>query len=192
MRDAFHEREQAEENVYFAQRDARLIERLRARAALGEIAAALADKLQVDDPPLLARIAGLGVTRETSAAFLLAPLVEVAWADGHVSPGEYDAVVRLAADRGVAHDSLDMTQLRMWLHARPPHALVEAALDAIKLGLSVLPADERQQRVGKVMNACETVARAAAAGVERVPSLDGSVATQEWSVLGRIRARLTV
>ena len=188
--DAFRDREQAEEAAYFAQRDARLIEKIRARARLGEIAAALADKLHVDDPRLLERIVALGITRDTAAAFLLAPLVEVAWADGHVSPGEYDVVVRLAAERGVPHDSADMTQVRQWLKERPSHALVDAALDAIHIGLSVLPVDEQRQRVSTVLGACNDVARASGE-TEWAPAVGRNVSTQELGVIGRIRAKLT-
>jgi tellurite resistance protein len=189
--DSFHDREQAEENVYFAQRDARLIERIRARAQLGEIAAALADKLHVDNPDVLQRIVELGITHETAAAFLLLPLVDVAWSDGHVSPAEYDAVVRIASEGGVPHDSPDMAQLRQWLAQAPPLAVVELALTAIKIGLSVLPLDERRQRVDAVMKACEDVARASS-GIGRVPSMAGDVSHEEWSALGRIKARLMI
>jgi hypothetical protein len=188
--DSLHHREQAEENVYFAQRDALLIERIRARAKLGDIAAALADKLHVDNPDVLQRIVELGITRDTAAAFLVSPLIDVAWSDGHVSPAEYDTVVRIASERGIAHDSPDMAQIREWLAQAPPIAVVELALSAIKIGLSVLPLDERRQRIDKVMKACEAVARASS-GIGPVPSMAGDVSHDEWSALGRIKARLT-
>jgi hypothetical protein len=97
--------------------------------------------------------------------------------------------VRLASDRGVPHDSPDMAQVRQWLKACPPRGVVEASLDAIKVGLSVLPPDERRHRVDRLMKACEDVARATA-GVERAPALAGNTWQQEWVALRRIRARL--
>ena len=187
--DAFLDRERAEEAAYFAQRDARLIEKIRARARLGEIAAALADKLHVDDPQLLDRIVALGVTRDTAAAFLLAPLVEVAWADGNVGAEEYETIVRLASARGVPHDSPDMAQILQWLKDRPSHALVEAALDAIRIGISLLPADEREQRVNWMIGGCGEVARATGEG-HWAPAVGGNVSTSEMAVIARIRARL--
>jgi hypothetical protein len=192
MRNAFYDREQAEENVYFAQRDQRLIERLRERAKLGDIAAALADKLHVDNPDLLSRIVNLGVSSETAAAFLVAPLVDVAWADGHVRPAEYDAVVRLAAERGVAHDSSDMNQIRKWLEHRPPRELVEAALDAAKVGLSVLPSEERRTRVEQMLHACEAVAKSGAApGAAPLVVMSGQMTQQAMAAIGHIRAKLS-
>ena len=47
---------------------------IRERAHLQEVASALAEKLRVDDPDLLQRVVKLGVTRETGAAILMAPL----------------------------------------------------------------------------------------------------------------------
>ena len=82
--DIFKERERALEAVYFHDQDAKLIEKLRESDRLAEIAVALAEKLQVDNPELLRRVMELGVTLATAPAFLLAPLVQVAWAgEGH-------------------------------------------------------------------------------------------------------------
>src|SRR5688572_21908661 len=156
-RDAFHDRERAEEAAYFGQRDAVLIEKIRARAKLGEIAVAMAAKLKVDDPELLNRIVDLGVTPDNAAAFLLSPLVEIAWADGHVSKAEHDAIVGMATARGVAPDSSDMAQLLQWLKVEPSLPLYGAALDTIKLGLSVLPADEADKRASAMVAACRQV-----------------------------------
>jgi hypothetical protein len=189
-RDAFHDRERAEEAAYFSQQDAKLIEKLRARAKLGEIAAAMAAKLQVDDPAMLDRIAKLGITLETAAAFLLAPLVGIAWVDGDVSQAERDVIVRIASDRGVPPDSRDMSQLLKWLDVRPSGAVFGAALDAIKVGLSVLPSDEANRRIDTMIKACEDVAQAAG-GLSRLLALHGRVTTEERSILDEIRQRLT-
>jgi hypothetical protein len=186
--DVFRDRGQAEEAAHFSQRDAKLIEKIRARAKLGEVAHAMAAKLEVDDPALLDRIAGLGVTLDTAAAFLLAPLVEIAWADGHASQSEHGVIVRLATRRGVAPDSPDMAQLLEWLRIPPPRALFEAALDAIKLGLSVLPPDEAEQRATTMVNACKEVAEAAG-GLGRLFSL-GVISPNERCTLAEIRNRL--
>ena len=187
--DMFHDRARAEEAAYFGRQDALLIEKIRTRAKLGEIAHAMADKLRVDDPALLERIARLGVTRDTAAAFLLAPLVEIAWADGHVSDAERDVIVDLATQRGVAPDSQDMGQLMQWLKVEPALELFESALDTIKLGLSVLPEDESRQRIAAMVDACRKVALAAG-GLERLLSVSGSVSPRERATLFEIRTRL--
>ena len=88
------------EEAYFRQQDAKLIERLHQEAKLEEIAIALAEKLQVDNPDLLRRVMELGVTVDAAPAFFLAPLVQVAWAEGTVTEQERDTVLRLARARG--------------------------------------------------------------------------------------------
>ena len=64
-KDIFKERERSLEEEYFRKHEAKLIEKLRERAKIDEIAEALAVKLQTDDPALLRRIMALGVTLDT-------------------------------------------------------------------------------------------------------------------------------
>ena len=89
----------------------------------------------------------LGVTVETGPAFLLAPLVQVAWAEGAVTDGERATVLRLAKERGIEPTSPAYAQLDAWLSQRPVDALFDAAIEAIKSGLSVLTPEERADRI---------------------------------------------
>src|SRR5262245_13451089 len=139
------ERERALEDEYFHKQESTLLEMLRERSKLEEIAVALAKKLQVDDPDQLQRIVALGVTLDTGPAFLLAPLVRIAWAEGRVSDREREAVLRIARGRGLASTSPAFAQLVEWLRVRPVDALFDAAVEAIRSGLAVLPPDEREQ-----------------------------------------------
>jgi len=184
-KDMFHEREKAEENAYFRKRDAILIEKLRQELRLGEIAKALAEKLQVDNPELLKKIVDLGMTLETGAAFILSPLVEIAWADGAVTQAERDAVLRIAESRGVASDSPDMKLLLQWLAKRPSDEIFHLAIEAIKVGTSVLPPAEAKQRVTKMVAACNEVAEAAG-GLRKLLGLHGRVSPGERTVLNEI------
>jgi len=97
----FGDREKAMEANYFRQQDERLLERLRQNAKLEEIAGALAEKLQIDNPQLLERVKALGITVDTAPALFLAPLVQVAWSDGSVSRKEHETVLRLAQQREI-------------------------------------------------------------------------------------------
>jgi len=71
--DILREKERGEEAQYFRRKDQELLQKLREKAHLDELANMLGQKLQVDDPVLLKRIVADGVTLETGAAFLLAP-----------------------------------------------------------------------------------------------------------------------
>jgi hypothetical protein len=167
-KDIFKDREQAFEEEYFRKQDAKLIEKMRQRAQLSEVAQALAEKLEVDDPALLQRVVDLGLTRDTGAALLLAPLVQVAWAEGKVTPSERETVLELAALRGIEPGSPAHEQLRSWLQERPPDALFEAAMEAINLALAVLTPAEREERIRTYIDACNRVAAASGNGLAKL------------------------
>ena len=189
-KDMFRERERAEEETYFRQQDAKLIAKLRQRAQLGEIAHALAEKLHVDEPAILERIQKLGVTLDTGSAFILAPLVEVAWADGDVSHAERDTILHIAKQRGVAPGSADHRQLLDWLAHRPSDEVFRTALEAIRIGLSVLPPDESEQRIATMIKACEDVAQAAG-WIDQLFHLD-HFSYSESAVIAAIRRHLEI
>jgi hypothetical protein len=187
-KDIFRERERGEEQAYFRKLDAELIAKLRHKAKFSEIAHALAEKLQADEPELLERIQKLGVTLDTGSAFILAPLVEVAWVDGDVSDAERDIILRIAKQRGVEPGSSDYQQLLDWLAHRPSDEVFQTALEAIRIGLSVLPPEEAEQRIATMIKACEDVAHAAG-WITQLFRLDG-ISYQESAVIAEIRRHL--
>jgi len=187
-KDIFRDRERGEEDAYFRQQDAKLIAKLRQKARFSEIAHALAEKLHADEPVLFERIQKLGVTLDTGSAFILAPLVEVAWIDGDVSHAERDAILHIAKQRGVVPGSADDHQLRDWLAHRPSNEVFQTALDAIRVGLSVLPPAESHQRIETMIKACEDVAQAAD-WIDQLFHLD-RVSYSESAVIAAIRSHL--
>ena len=188
-KDMLRDRERGEEQAYFRQQDAKLIAKLRQKAHLSEIAHALAEKLRADEPALVERIQKLGVTLDTGSAFILAPLVEVAWVDGDVSDAERDTILHIAKQRGVSPGSADYRQLLDWLAHRPSDEVFRTALEAIRIGLSVLPPDESEQRIAKIIKACEDVAQAKGWLTEML-RLDG-VSYAESAVIAEIRSHLS-
>jgi hypothetical protein len=189
-KDIFKDRERSLEEEYFRKHEAKLVQKLRERGKLEDIAAALAAMLQVDDPGLLHRIAALGVTLDTGAAFMLAPLVQVAWAEGTVTDRERETVLRLAVERGVEKTSPAYDQLVEWLRARPADELFDTAVEAIKVGLSVLSPEERADRVKRIVEACREVAAASGGGLSRLLGLGTGVSSEEETVLDAIAANL--
>ena len=186
----FKDRGHANEAAYFRQQDAKLIETLRERAPLDQIAAALGEKLQVENPDLLERVRKLGLTVETAPALFLTPLVQVAWVDGSVSNQEFEAVLRLAQQRGIEPDSAVAGQLAAWLQDRPSDAVFDAGLEVIKYGFAVLPEGEREDRIKKVVEACHEVASVSGGGLAKVLGLASSVSAIEASMLDTINGTL--
>ena len=186
----FGDREKALEENYFRQEDARLLEKLRQNSKLDEIAVALAQKLQVDNNELLERVRALGITPDTAAAFFLAPLVQVAWADGSVTRKEHDTVLRLAHGRTIEPGSPADAQLGEWLRVRPSDELFDTAVEVLKYGFAVLPLKEREERIKRVVDACHEVASASGKGLATLLALGNTVLRSEEATLDAINARL--
>jgi hypothetical protein len=185
----FEAREHALEASYFQRQDARLIEKLRRNAELDEIAAALVEKLHVDNPDLLVRARHLGITAETAPALFLAPLVQVAWAEGSVGAAECKAVLRQARGRGLGPSSTAYHQLQEWLRNRPPEAIFTTALEVIRSGFSVLSSWEREERIERLVDACREVALAPK-GIAPLFGLGRTVSRVESDMVASIDAEL--
>jgi hypothetical protein len=191
--DILKEKERGEEAQYFRLKDQELIQKLREKAHTDELSRRLAEKLQVGDPALLDKIIAQGVTQETGPAFLLAPLIQIAWAEGRVTPEERDEILKIARQRGIEDDSPAHVQLLEWLAKRPPDELFEASEMSFKLGLSVLPPTERDARIKELVSQCRRVAAASGgSGLARMLGLAHAVSQQEEIVLAAITARLTL
>lgn len=187
--DAFKDRERGLEEEFFRKSDAKLIEKMRDKAMLDEVVAELAKVLQVENPELLRRVIDLGINRSTGSALVLAPLVQVAWAEGKVTDKERETVLRLAAGRGVEKGSPAGAQLLAWLDQRPDDAVFQAAIETIKAGLSHLPSNEREERIANIVQACREVSEASG-GLAKALGVGSGVSTEEQSVLDVVTAAL--
>lgn len=190
MSDILKERERGFEADYFRKQDAKLLEKMRERAALQEVAQALAEKLRLDDAELLKRVVELGLDRDTGAAILLAPLVQVAWAEGKVSERERQVIFEIAASRGIAKGTPPHAQLDAWLRQRPSDALFETAMEVLKVAAEVLPPAEREERVRDIVDACKRVAEASGGGLAKLLGLGTGIVGEEAAVLDAITANL--
>ena len=190
MKDVWKDRARGEEAEHFRREDARLIEKMRARAQVGELAEALAAKLRIDDAEILRRVRDLGLDQETGAAILLAPLVQVAWAGGSVSGPERRKVLDLAASRGVTHGTPVYDKLIEWLDHRPSDELFETATEVMRLGFAVLPEQERHERIKGLVDSCREVAEASGGGLAWLLGIGDAVAFDEAQVLDEITKKL--
>jgi len=188
-KEIFKERGRSFEEEYFRKHEAKLLEKLREYGRLEEISEALAVKLQIDNPDLLRRIIALGVTLDTGPAFLLLPLVQVAWGEGAVTDRERHTVLSIAEERGLEKTSPAYAQLQQWLKARPGNQLFDTAVETIKSGLSVLSPEERAERIKRIVDACRQVAEASG-GLFKMLGLGSGVSSEEESILDAIATTL--
>jgi len=190
MSDIMKERERAFEADFFRKQDQKLLAKMRERAALQEVAQALADKLRVDDAELMNRVIGLGLDRENGAAILLAPLVQVAWADGEVTDREREAIFEIAARRGVTQGSPPHAKVDAWLRERPPEALFDAAIEVLKVAAALLTPAEREERIGEILAGCRRVAEASGGGIAKKLGLASGVSRDEKVAIDSIVKKL--
>jgi hypothetical protein len=180
--DAFKDRERGLEEDFFRKSDAQLLERMREKARLDEVVLELGKVLQVENPELLSRVRGLGIDRTTGAALILAPLVQVAWAEGKVTDKERETVLRLGASRGVEKGSPAEAQLLAWLEKRPADAVFQTAIEVIKAGISRLQSNEREERIETFVRACREVSEASG-GLAKALGVGSGVSSEEQSLL---------
>ena len=177
-----------EEAAYFRNQDAQLIEKLRESARLEEIALALAEKLQVDNPELLHRVMALGVTS-------IAPR-HSSWRHSCRSPGprgghragvpDSPALSGHPRRRGAFPRPRPAAQVAP---ERPLDTLFDTATEVIKVGLSVLPPSEQEERIKRIVEACHEVAEASG-GLAKVLGLGSGPSGEEASLLDTITTTL--
>jgi tellurite resistance protein len=182
--DVLHGKRENEEE-YFRKQDQELIERLRTASAAEKARRELDAATGLHDPELLKDLERLGFTAETASLLPLIPVLQVAWAEGHVTPAERALILDLAGHRGVVTDSPAGRQLAAWLaHAPAPSVftgamrLINAMLEAGSPVGGTLTAEDLDQY-------CERIAHASG-GILGI----GSVSSAERAVLEQIHAAL--
>lgn len=114
------------ENAFFFKQDRELLD---AREELLNMEAnrkAMREVSGIKSAAVLDKLVELGVTPEVLAMLALVPLIEVAWADGHVHKDEKEAILKAMAEIGFAKCTLDHVLLERWLSHKPSPKLLEA------------------------------------------------------------------
>ena len=155
------DRKKSLEESFFAKQNAALLDKMRAERAKADRVQALMSASQIRDQELLEDLVEVGLDAASWAALSLVPLVEVAWADGEISPRERDAILAAAAQHGIEPGSPGRALLESWLVTRPQPTLFAtwgeyATTVAAKLGDA-----ERAALRGEIVDLARKVAQAA-------------------------------
>ena len=173
------------EEEYFRRKDRELVEKLRQAAVASEGRKALEDSSGIHDPAMLQELEALGFTPATVALLPIVPIVQIAWAEGGVSPEERALILQFARERGIAAGSVADSQLADWLAQRPSEEVFARATRLIAAMLEQ-PAGERNALRGEdLLRRCEEIA-AASGGILGF----GSISAAERSLLARIQTAL--
>jgi hypothetical protein len=161
-------RKRTNEEEYFQKKDRELVERMRQRAQAERQLRELGESMGVTDPGVIKELADLGFTPETVKLLPLIPVLEMAWAEGGVTPPERKMVVEVARARGIDKESAADHQLLEWLDRRPEESVFRRAgrlinaLFASGVRLDLTPDD--------LLEYCEAIADASGGmfGIRRV------------------------
>jgi len=120
------DRKKALEDSFFAKKNEKLLEKMKAERRVGDTREALAKISGIENDAVLDKLSALGIEADTWAAVSIVPLVEVAWADGKIDEGERKAVLSAADANGIAVGSQSHGLLENWLSEHPEGQLLEA------------------------------------------------------------------
>ena len=86
----------------------------------------MSTKTGLSDPALLEDLEALGFTPDTISVLPLVPIVEMAWAEGGITPAERTLLVKFARERGIAEGSAADRQLSDWMARQPSTEVLRA------------------------------------------------------------------
>jgi hypothetical protein len=170
-KDIFAERGRALEDEYFHQRDRELIAKMKQASATERARADLSAQTGLTDPEMIKQLQELGFTPETVVLLPLAPLVQMAWAEGGVTASERALVIKLARSRGVEEGSAADRQLSSWLDQRPSDSVFAQATRLIRAMLDS-PSSHAGLTADELVRYCESIAEASGGffGINRIGS----------------------
>ena len=169
------------EDEFFRREDQRLVARLNEMKEADMTRDALAKASGIADPAVLDQLLKLGVHAETVAALAVAPLVEVAWADGSLDTKERRTIVERA---GVPKGSAAEALLQAWLERRPDPKLLTAWTEMVKAMSAQLGREEAERLKTSLLERARAVA-AASGGIFGVGS---KVSQSEEEMLAKLEA----
>jgi len=145
---------------FYVQQDRALIERLREMQEMEENIKNLAEVSGIKDEAVLKKLVALNIHAETVASLAMAPLVEVAWADGEIDKQERDALLKATAS-GQMFSRIDRSLLEQWLTHKPKPELLAAWEQYTRELCKILSEPERRALQQQIMSRAEAVAEAA-------------------------------
>jgi hypothetical protein len=185
--DAFAERGRALEEEYFRKKDRELIEKLRSASEADQARGELSRQTGVTDPAMLADLEEMGLTADTVSLLPLVPVVELAWAEGGITPAERQLVLSLARSRGITEGSAADVRLNSWMASRPSPAQFAKATRVMSALLDSGAPVAKDLTADQLVKYCEQIA-SASGGLFGLPFR--AVSMEEQALLARIAADL--
>jgi hypothetical protein len=168
------------EDDYFRKQDQELIEKMRKAAAADAARRALGEVSGIQDPEILREIDQLGFSADTVSLLPLIPILQVAWAEGGVTPAERALIVEVARHRGIEDGSPADQQLSEWLAQSPSPTVFSRAGRLIAAMLAAGAGPGQDLSADDLVKYCESIAAASGGilGLGRVSSSERAAIEQ--------------
>jgi len=180
--EAFEKRRRAFEEEFFQKQERKLVDKLRDTLQKKHTREELEQISGIHDPGVLDTLMAMHVAKDTFAAFVLYPLVEVAWADGAVDEKERKAFLVAVAEHGLAPGSPAHAALEEFVKTEPSEDTRKAWYTwAAELNRKLDPAERKKVREGLIQRA-----RAVAEASGGILGLGNKVSKGEQRILDAI------
>ncbi len=160
MSDSLHERGQALEDRFFAEKDQALLDQMREEMAAQKSREALQSASGIGDAAVLDSLIESGITPESLTSVALIPLVEVAWSDNEMQEAEKVAILQAADIAGITTGSVSYRTIESWLSKKPGSDLLDAWKAYIGSLKSTLDSVALMQLKSSIIGRAERVAKA--------------------------------
>jgi hypothetical protein len=184
MSDSLHDRGRAMEDLFFAESDQRLLDKIREEMEAKDAREALQMATGISDTTVLDAFIENGITPETMVSIGLIPLVMVAWSDHRMESAEKAAILKAADQAGIGAGSPSYHTIESWLSKKPDSDLLDAWVRYIGLLKETLDGAAFSQLKKSIIGRAEHVAESAG-GFLRVVN---TVSAAERKVLDRLTA----
>jgi hypothetical protein len=185
--DFLDDRRRGLEDEYFRKKDRELVEKMRAAATADRSKSEMRARTGLSDPALLTELDALGFTPETVSVLPLVPVVQMAWAEGGITPAERTLIVKLARGRGIAEGSPADQQLSDWMAQQPSPEVFARATRLIRAMLDAGSSDAGTPSADDIIKYSESIAAASGGifglGIRRISPDERATLAQIVAVL---------
>ena len=175
------------EDEFFRKEDQRAMQQLRELREKAASREALTKVSGIKNEAILDKLIQLGIGAEVLAALALAPLVEVAWADGSLDERERREILGRAEKSGIAPGSPGHAILQSWLERKPEPKLLTAWIHMVEgLCEHMTPEQVGALRAGLIERA-QAIASASGGvlGIGKVSAAEADMIQRLESAFGR-------
>jgi hypothetical protein len=169
----------------------KMIECMRRRAAHADLenrCQRIAELVGLSDREFLSCLRSLGRTREKIMLAHLAPLVQVAWADGRVNGRERTLIMNACRASGLTEGSAAFLHLTNWLDQRPSVQVFNDSLKLLGSVVQTLPLEKRGASRVDILALCVLVAEASGGMADYIG--EGRISDEEQKAIKLLAERL--